>query len=166
MYHQNHACGKSIPAAQIPVQLPRRHPGLHIGRHGDYHEDISPYVYAYLCTAPCLCRRPPEAFRSLSRKQTSALSLSTISAASYSQTRQQHITLFSSHNAVRWRLSHEGARFLMRQRQWHTAASLMPVQDSCTVLYLRSGIRTNQSSHRTKTGTTFLHMANNAKPYG
>jgi hypothetical protein len=45
-----------------------------------------------------------------------------LSAASYSQTRQQGITLFSSHNTARWRLSHEGARILMRQRQWHTAA--------------------------------------------
>ena len=127
-----------------------------IGRHEDNYEGR--FVQ--------LCRRFPEAFRSLSRKQTSALSLSTIAAASYSQTRQQHITLFSSHNAVPWRLSHEGVRFLMRLRQWHTAASLMPVQDSCTVVCLRSGIRTNQSSRRTKTGTTFLHMANNAKPYG
>jgi len=45
-----------------------------------------------------------------------------LSAASYSQTRQQGITLFSAHNTARWRLSHEGARILMRQRQWHTAA--------------------------------------------
>lgn len=152
MHNRNYACGKVFLQHEFQCSY---HEGTHDYREAWPLSRRHTSVCVCVCTAPCLCRLP-EAFRSLSRKQTSALSLSTVSAASYSQTRQQHVTLFSSHNAVRWRLSHEGVRFLLRQRQWHTAAPLMPVQDSCTVLYPRSGIRTNQSSRRTKTGTIFF----------
>jgi hypothetical protein len=92
------------------------------------------------------------------------LSLSIVSAASYYQIRQHGITLFSSHNAERWRLSHEGGRILMRQRQWHMAAPLMPAQDLSTDVCSCFRIRTSQSPCRTKTRHYFLHMGTMLSP--